>query len=211
MTVKHTDSGRPVDVATAAAVPSRYSPNTIEAARFAAVAPYSEAAAVKLTAPQRKALLLAYAEDWVLCDGDSISKRTLGILGKAGLIECDDGDDEYRITPEGEAALGLQIAANKVPKRMFTAIQRAVDAVFHDEDRELHRGSSQLPQLYDEGVPDWDGVVAVGELSLVGYGSDEDDDELVRWSAVATLVTAMGFPCHCDIQDSVAILYKAEE
>ena len=79
------------------------------------------------------ALTIAYGETLSLFpDGDSgqgYHPRTIQALVKKGLLEPEDEDDfecEYFITAKGKQALGITKSALKKPKRLKTAVQRAI-------------------------------------------------------------------------------------
>ena len=163
---------------------------------------------MKLTPTQRRALLTAYCADYGLSE-DSFAKRTIRAILDAGLVTTKGYD--LVITDKGRHALGVHVPPSKRPKRMFTAIRHAVATVCPRQDIEvLRRRQASLPSFTDDGQLDWTGVVAVADVSDT-YHAALGDDEDVRWSAAATMVTEMGFPCYCDISFGHAVFWTEDE
>ena len=164
----------------------------------------------------------AYAEDFSLYgDGDDsggVSKRTVRALVRRGWLRPEDPDDldgEHLITRAGRTALGLVGGCMRKPKRMKTAVVRAI-VLFIAETPEL-RGAVKRPRKLsgavwanDEALADFSDalwVVDTLDAKLAGIG----DDEEIAWSCVSTLVGELGFPCYAERTRHIVALWPADD
>lgn len=172
---------------------------------------------------QHHALMLAYSADHVLYgEGDSWdgpSRATIRSLLRRGWVtpvDPEDLDDELVLTPAGRGALGLRGALLRKPKRMKTAVVRAVGH-FVDVTPTLRSAVVRPKQLSgavwvdDERVADFTDalwVLDTIDADLV-YG-DGDGDE-ITWACVGTLITELGFPCYVDKTRHVRAFWPVDD
>ena len=155
---------------------------------------------------QRHALMLAYSEHHVLYGyGDEFTgvspntTRSLLARGWVVPIDPDDIDDELVITRTGKRVLGLTGVFLRKPKRMKTAVVRAVGYFVYPEPK--LRAATFRPEklnstvwVNDEQKADFSDALLVVDMSqadLVGLADDE-----LSWACAATLVSELGFPCY---------------
>ncbi|TNF32977.1 MAG: hypothetical protein EP329_08845 [Deltaproteobacteria bacterium] len=172
---------------------------------------------MKLTPTQRHALLLAFSNEHGLY-GYFTSARTLEALRDEGLIapanpdrvpdpDEDEDEGEYVITQRGREVLGAWVPPSRRPKRLITALRMAATALIGDHVQVVTRRKASLPSFTDDGPLDLSDVYAVAEAPRL----DPDNDKAeVRWSAVATMASEMGFPCSCELAVGHVLFYKDE-
>jgi len=164
----------------------------------------------------------AYAEDFGL-DGEGddfggVSKRTIRAVVRRGWLCPDDPDDldgEHSLTRAGRTALGLAGNCMRKPKRMKTAILRAI-RLFIAETSDLREAVKRPKQLSgevwvnDEAAADFSDALWVVDTLEAGLSRVVDDEE-IAWSCVATLVGELGFPCHAERTRHIVALWPADE
>lgn len=162
----------------------------------------------RLGEAQRRALMLAYSDEHNLyVDSDpefGVNRRTARSLVERGLLEVErDGDDEYAeetwsITRDGVKALGAWVQPSRHPKRLKTAIRKAL-AVFAHEGESLKlavlRPDELCRQVWvdDETVADFSEAHAVVDLSEYEFEIDD-----VAWGCVGQMVSDLGFRCYVE-------------
>ena len=175
----------------------------------------------RLTESQRHALLFAYSSRHELFDfGDEfggVSQSTLRSLVRKRLLEFEDPDDregELLLTRKGRAALGLEGAVMRRPKRMATAVRRAL-AHLLDGDANIKKPEAVfLPKhipatvwVNDEQCADFSDALMLVDVDEAGLDGFED----VEWSAVALMVTELGFPCYAERTRHLQAFWPDEE
>ena len=176
----------------------------------------------RLGAAQRRALMLAYSDEHALyVDSDpefGVNPRTARSLVERGLLSVErSGDDEYAeeswsITRAGEKALGAWVPPSRHPKRLKTAIRKALEAFVEDgaslraavlRPRELGR------QVWtaDEQLADYGEALAVIDLADYEFEFAVDD---VAWGCVGRMVSKLGFPCYLEAGYGVVGVWSGE-
>lgn len=158
------------------------------------------------TSSQETALRMAYSCDHILSgysdEFGGVARSTLRSIRQRRWVEPADPEepeDELVLTKDGRKALGLAGALLRPPKRMRTALIRAVGH-FLDEGAPLRDRSAIFPPrrlssavwVNDEQCADFGEallLVDMDEADLSGF-------EEVDWCCVARLVSELGFPCH---------------
>jgi hypothetical protein len=150
----------------------------------------------KLTPKQRSALLMAYlSDDGVYADPwDGIHPRTAKTLLGRGLLRADEEDAEvYWLTPEAEAALGLDAAREAKPTSALAAVRVAAAALIGAHVEVVGPDEETGPQ-YDEAEADWSDVVA-----WVRFDPSPRDEDDAGFEALEKLVGELGFVIEVDL------------
>lgn len=165
---------------------------------------------------QRRALMLAYSDEhdlYVDSDPDfGVNPRTARSLLDRGLLHVErDGDEEtWSITGDGAKALGAWVPPSRRPKRLKTAIRKAL-AVFVEDGESLSRAVLRPDELNhqvwvdDETVGDYSEALAVVDLAEYEIEVDE-----VAWGCVGRMVSELGFPCYVEAGHGVAGVWPNE-
>jgi hypothetical protein len=175
----------------------------------------------RLTESQRHALLLAYSSRHELYDyGDDfngVSQSTLRSLVRKGSLEFEDPDDpegELLLTRQGRAALGLQGAIMRKPKRMSTAVRRALEHLLGGDANIKKPEAVFLPKhipaalwVNDEQCADFSDALMLVDVDEAGLEGFED----VEWAAVAQMVTELGFPCYAEQTRHIQAFWPDDE
>ena len=161
---------------------------------------------VRPTFAQDHALRLAYSDAYVLYDFsdelDGVSASTLRSIKRRGWVEVDPNDpdgDTLCLTTGGRTALGLQGGLLRKPKRVRTALYKAIEHFLTEKSSVRHQGAVFRPKdlsaavwVNDEQRADF------GDALLLVHLDEADllDFEALDWSCVARLVSELGFPCY---------------
>ena len=156
---------------------------------------------------EKLALMRAYGDDYCLQPDESSEfgphPRTIRSLVKKGLIEPEDEDYfycEYDITSAGRVALGVTGSLMRKPKRLKTAIRRAIGH-FMGETPNLGRcvftpdKLSYVVWVNDEQQADYGDALMLVDIDAADLMGFED----FRWSCVGALVRDLGFECYADV------------
>lgn len=147
------------------------------------------------------ALTIAYGDTISLFPdaygGSGNHPRTIRTLVNKGLLEPEDEDDfecEYFITQKGRKALGLSGAAMKKPKRLKTAVHRAIvhwigDTGLLTENIYPPSGLSAAVWVNDEQQADYSDALMLVDIHDAELG--RVDDFIV--SAIEKMVRELGF------------------
>ena len=147
------------------------------------------------------ALTIAYGETISLFpdreSGQGYHPRTIRALVKKGLLEPEDEDDfacEYFITAKGKEALGITSAAMKKPKRLKTAVCRAVahwvgDTGLLNENTYPPSQLSAAVWINDEQQADFSDALMLVDIHGAELG--EVDDFIL--AAIERMVRDLGF------------------
>jgi hypothetical protein len=179
------------------------------------------ASSTRIGPAQRRALMLAYSDEHDLyVDTDpefGVNPRTARALLDRGLLQVErDGDDDYAeetwsITRAGEKAVGAWIPPSRRPKRLKTAIRKALTTFIHEGaslSRAVLRPDELGRQVWagDETVAHYSDARAVVDLEEYEYEVDD-----VAWGCVGRMVSDLGFPCYVEEGQGVAGIWPNEE
>jgi hypothetical protein len=172
-----------------------------------------------LSEKARDALMYAYGDEYCLQPdefGDSgVHPATIRALLRKGFVEPEDEDDfwcDYTITKAGKDALGITAALKRPPKRIKTAILRAV-ALFLEDTPGLKSSvypPSQLNAVIwynDEQQADYSDALMV--LDLDGADMRGFDDHW--WTCVGQLVRDLGFEVYADVGRLIVAFWAEEQ
>lgn len=159
----------------------------------------------KMTEAQSHILRLAYSDQYTLYgysdEFSGISPASLRAVLRKGWVapvDPEDPEDELGLTESGCQALGLPGVLKAPPKRMKTALVRALGH-FLAPDANLRKPEAIFPPakipavvwVNDEQRADFSEALLLVDMDEAGLsGFDEVD-----WSCAARLVTQLGFPC----------------
>ena len=173
------------------------------------------------TEAQEAALRLAYSDDHLLYDEadefDGVSPATLRSLHRHRWVVADPTDrsgDSLVLTSRGRRALGLEGSLLRKPKRMKTALLRAIEHFLTDRADVRSPGAMFEPEdlpgavwVNDDQQADFSEalwLVDTGECDLIGF-----DD--VDWACVARLVSELGFPCYTSSTRYIQAFWPEDE
>jgi hypothetical protein len=171
-----------------------------------------------LTEKARDALMIAYGDQISLYPdewGIGAHPNTIRSLVKKGLIAPDEDDDfwcEYDITDAGKIALGIVPALRRPPKRLKTAICRAI-GVFLEEPFTLRSGIFTPDKIHavvwvnDEQQADYSEALMVVDLTDADLYGFEDH----WWACVGQLVRDMGFEVYADVGRQIVAFWSTED
>lgn len=99
----------------------------------------------------------------------------------------------------------MKLPPGSPPKRMFTAVRRALKALPESKGRLMRPGDVTPPWISDDIQADFTHAVAVVELDLPLW-----DDDHLYWSDAERMVTEMGFSCEVQIIRYLVVFYRME-
>ena len=165
----------------------------------------------------RTSLMYAYVEEYSLYpDEDRVGAhpRTIRSLVKKGLIEPEDEEDfdcDYTITDAGREALGLTGSLMRPPKRLKTAIHRAI-VHFLDDTGDLRKHIytpdkiNAVVWVNDEQQADYSEALMVVDVIDADLRIYED----YEWECVGELVRELGFECYVDVGRQIAAFWPID-
>jgi len=175
----------------------------------------------KITEAQSQALRLAYSDQHILYgyadEFDGVSPASLRAVvrkGWVGPLDPEDPEDELELTEAGRQVLGLPAVLKAPPKRMKTALVRALGH-FLAPDANLRKPDaifppSEIPAVVwvnDEQRADFSEALLLVDVDEAGLsGFDEVD-----WSCAARLVSELGFPCYVDRTRHIQAFWPDED
>jgi hypothetical protein len=175
----------------------------------------------KITEGQSQALMLAYSDQYILygCadefDGTSpASLRAVLRKGWVRPVDMDDPEDELEITEAGRVALGVPGVLKAPPKRMKTAMVRALGH-FLTPAANLRSPDAIFPPAKlsgavwanDEQRADFSEALLLVDMDAAGLTGFEELD----WSCAARLVTELGFPCTVSCMRHIQAFWPDED
>lgn len=175
----------------------------------------------KVTEAQSQILRLAYSDQHILYgfadEFDDISPASLRAVLRKGWVspvDPDDPDDELELTGAGREALGLPAALKAPPKRMKTALVRALSH-FLAADANLRKPDAifppkELPAVIwvdDEQQADFSEALLLVDMDEAAMTGFEDVD----WACAARLVTELGFPCYASRTRHIQAFWPDED
>lgn len=148
-------------------------------------------------------------EDYeLIADADfGVSPRTIRALVEKGLIvPDDDGDDpSYLITNMGRSVLGVNWTASTKPKRITTALKRALRALLPGSAEAVFVKPREMTAMWHNDDVQYDFSDALICLEEV-----YEDDE-IELDALAQMVGDAGFPCYLERTRDIVIVWPSEE
>jgi len=175
----------------------------------------------RITEAQSQILKLAYSDQHILYgfadEFDGISPASLRAVLRKGWVrpvDPDDPEDELELTTAGREALGLPGVLKAPPKRMKTALVRAL-AHFLTPDANLKKPDAifppkELPAVVwvdDEQQADFSEALLLVDIDEAAMAGFEDVD----WSCAARLVSELGFPCYASRTRHIQAFWPDED
>ena len=147
---------------------------------------------IKLSAIQRGALVMAYAQGHTMVRSDEpgygFKTATVDFLLDAELVEPDpevDDEDAFRATPAGRQALGIRLRPK--PRGFKTALEQAIRTFFPANLADEFEFESQ-PRIRK-------GATLTLYVPIMRFN---DFHVELMWDAVQTLVQELGWPVEVD-------------
>jgi hypothetical protein len=147
---------------------------------------------IKLSAIQRGALVMAYAQGYTMVRSDEpgygFKTATVDFLLDAELVEPDpevDDEDAFRATPAGRQALGIRLRPK--PRGFKTALEQAIRTFFPANLADEFEFESQ-PRIRK-------GATLTLYVPIMRFN---DFHVELMWDAVQTLVQELGWPVEVD-------------